>query len=75
MTRGIDDKKTGNLELELAVLVDNSCFLLNGFGWEVCSTNLLSDTTGFALLDVGLSDLVKELGLSGIDMTENTANG
>ena len=75
VTGGIDDEETGNLELELAVAVDNSRLLLDGLNGEVSGTNLLSDTTGFAFLDVGLTNLVEQLRLTGIDVTKNTANG
>lgn len=75
MTGCVDDQQTGHLELELAVLVDDLGLLLDGLDRKVGSTNLLSDTTSFALLDVGLADLVEQLGLSGIDVAQNTANG
>ncbi|KAI6776081.1 hypothetical protein HG530_000026 [Fusarium avenaceum] len=74
VTRGIDNEKTRNLEVELAIGVDNRRLLSNGLNREVCGTDLLCNTTSFAFLDVGLSDLVQKLGLSGIDVTENTAN-
>ena len=74
MTWCVDDKETGNLELERTVLVDDSGLLADGIDREVCRTNLLRDTTGFTLLNIGLTNLVKELGLSSIDVTENTAN-
>jgi hypothetical protein len=63
------------LELKLAILVDNIGFLLDGLDREVGRTDLLCDTTGFTLLDVGLANLVEQLRLAGIDMAENTANG
>jgi hypothetical protein len=75
VTGCVDDQQTRHLELELAVLVDDLGLLLDGLDWEVGSTNLLSDTTCFAFLDVGLTDLVEQLGLSGIDVSQNTANG
>jgi hypothetical protein len=75
VTGRVDDQQTGYLELEAAVLVDDCSLLLDGLDWEVGGTNLLSDTTGFAFLDVGLTDLVEQFGLSGIDVSQNTADG
>jgi hypothetical protein len=75
VTRCIDDQETGHLELEAAVAVDHGRLLLDGVYREVGSTDLLGNTTSFALLDVGLSNLVEQLRLSGIDVTQNTADG
>jgi hypothetical protein len=75
VTRGIDNQKTGDLELELAVLVDNLCLGAQSIDGEVSGTDLLGNTTGFTLLDIGLADLVKQLSLTSIDVTKNTANG
>ncbi|RBQ68079.1 hypothetical protein VDGD_21613 [Verticillium dahliae] len=75
VTGRVDDQKTRDLELESAVGVDNGRLLPDGLDGEVCGTDLLGDTASLALLDVGLSDLVEKLRLSGIDVTENTANG
>jgi hypothetical protein len=72
---GVDDEETGHLKLELAVGVNHGRLLLDGLDREVGGTNLLSDTTGLALLDVGLANLVEQLGLAGIDVPKNTANG
>lgn len=74
VTRCIDNQETGDLELELAIRVDDGRLLSDGLDREVCSTDLLCDTTGFAFLDVGLSNLVQKFRLSGIDVTQNTAN-
>lgn len=75
MTRRVDNQKTRDLELELAVLVDDLRLLLDGIDREVGGTNLLSNTTCLTFLDVGLTDLVKQLRLTGIDVAKNTANG
>ncbi|GKT50196.1 uncharacterized protein ColSpa_10378 [Colletotrichum spaethianum] len=75
VAEGIDDQQTWDLELKRAVSVDNGRLLPDSLDREVGSTNLLSNTTGFALLHVGLTDLVQKLGLSGIDVAQNTANG
>ena len=57
VTGGIDDQETRNLVFLLAILVHNSSLLFDSLGREVSSTNLLCDTTGFTLLDIGLTDL------------------
>ena len=75
MSGGIDDEKTRNLVLLLAILEDSqqvvsscdatkklylvhdSSLGLDSIHREVRSTNLLSDTTGFAFLNVGLPNL------------------
>ena len=36
---------------------------------EKSGTDLLSNTSGLSLLDVGVPDLIEKCGLSGIDMT------
>lgn len=74
MTWGVDDEETGNLELELAIGVDDRRLLLDCIDREVRCADLLRDASRLALLDVGLPDLVEQLGLSGIDVPENTAN-
>ena len=57
MSRRIDNQKTGDLVLSLAVLVQNSSLRLDRIDGEVRCTDLLSDTTRFALLDIRLSNL------------------
>ena len=57
MSGCIDDEKTRNLVLLLAVLIHDGSLLLDSLRREVSSTNLLGDTAGFTLLDVGLTDL------------------
>lgn len=74
MTRCVDNEQTRDLEFESVVLVDDRSLGLEGVHREVCGTDLLSDTTSFALLDVGLADLVEKLRLTSIDVTKNTAN-
>ncbi|ROW05672.1 hypothetical protein VMCG_05275 [Cytospora schulzeri] len=75
VTGRVDDQETRDLELKLAILVDDMCLLLDGVDGEVSGTNLLSDTTGLTFLDVGLTDLVEQLRLTSIDVAKNTANG
>lgn len=69
MARGINDQETGDLELKLIVLVNDGRLRFDGLNREVCSTNLLGNTSSLALLNVGLSNLVKKLRLSGIDVS------
>lgn len=75
MARRVDDKKTRDLVLVRAVLVDDSRLGLDRFDREVGSSNLLGDSSGLTTLDVGLTDLVEELGLSRVDVSENAADG
>ena len=49
-------------------------FLFNSINWEVCSTNLLCNTTSFTSLNVSLTDFVQQFGFTGIDMSQNTTN-
>jgi hypothetical protein len=74
VARCIDDKQTRDLHLESTILVDDSSLLLESVDREVCGTDLLGNTTSFALLHVCLTDLVEQLRFTGIDVTKNTAN-
>jgi len=84
VSRGIDDQQTGDLDF-VVILVDDSRLVLDGGSREEGGTDLLSDTSSFALLDRSLTDLklayisdkthlVEELGFTGIDVSENTTN-
>jgi hypothetical protein len=75
VARGVNDQETGDLELKPIVLVNDGRLRFDGLNREVRSTNLLGNTSSFALLNVGLSDLVKKLRLSSIDVSQNTADG
>lgn len=57
VSRGIDNEQTRNLVLLVAVLIHDGSLLLDCIHREVCSTNLLSDTAGFTLLNIGLTNL------------------
>ena len=57
MSGCIDDKKTWDFVLLQAILVDNGRFRLDCIDREIRGTNLLSDTTSFAFLNIGLADL------------------
>lgn len=74
MTRCVDDEQTRGLKLHLALGVHDRSLRLDCFGREVSCTNLLSDTSGFSLLDIGLTDLVQKFRFTGIDVSENTAD-
>jgi hypothetical protein len=45
---------------------------LQSFGWKVCSTDLLCDTTCFACLHVSSSEFIQNKSLTSIDMAKNT---
>lgn len=71
---GIDNEQTRGLELHLVLRVNHSGLLSDCFDREVCSTDLLGDTTRFTFLNIGLTNLIQKLSLSGIDVTENTTD-
>jgi len=70
--RGVDHKHTRCVDLKL--IVDLLGLLLESVNWEIRRTNLLSNTTRFALLYVRVADLVEQLRLAGIDVAENANN-
>lgn len=53
----VDNEKTREFELLNIVLAQHRCLALDRFDREVGGTNLLSDTSGFSLLNVRLSNL------------------
>ncbi|EPE03432.1 hypothetical protein F503_07735 [Ophiostoma piceae UAMH 11346] len=75
VTGRVDDQQAGHLEVERAVLVDDGRLLLDGVDGEVRGADLLRDATSFALLDVGLAHLVEQLGLAGVDVAHDAADG
>ena len=74
VTRRVNNQQTGDLVFLRAVCIQNRCLLPDRIHREVRRADLLCDTTGFALLDIRLTDLVEQLGLAGIDVTENAAD-
>jgi hypothetical protein len=58
VTRSINHQQARHFELEATVCIDDLGFLLNCVHGEVRGSDLLGDTSGFAFLNVGLSDLV-----------------
>ena len=75
VTRRVDDQQTRDLELQLAVGIDDSSLLLDSIDREVRGTDLLGDTSRLAFLNIGLSNLVEQLRLACIDVSQNTADG
>lgn len=70
MAWSIDDEKSWNIHVnghEFSALLD----LLDQLGpREECRSDLLGDTACFIFLHVGVTDLVQQSGLAGIDMTQ-----
>jgi len=75
VTRGVNNEEAGKFQIEwLSVSHDIDMFLKVIFR-EVSGTDLLSDTSSFIRLYVGLSQLIQDKRLSRVDVTHNTNNG
>ena len=70
MTGGVDDEQTGNIEVEVA-LVEGEGALLDGRLRNIRRADLLSDATRLAVLNVRATDVVENLRLAGVDVTED----
>ena len=68
----VDDEETWQFEIKRLASSHDIDVMLQIFTWEVCCTNLLSDTASFVSLHVGLSKFVENLGLTGIYVTHDT---
>jgi len=68
----INNKEAGNLKVEWLALSNDIQMLLQVLPRKVSSTNLLSDTTCFASLDICFSKFVKNQGFASIYVAQNT---
>lgn len=74
MARGVDDQQSRDVDW---YFIEGLAFLNlfdELFRREESSTDLLGDTTSLALLDVSVTDLVEQCGLTGVDVAEDAAN-
>lgn len=74
MTRSVNDKVSGNLEIELQAAFHTLEVLQDCTLREIGSTDLLGDTTGFTCLNIGATQLIKDECLSSIDMAKDAKN-
>ena len=50
-------------------VLDHFALLTDDVDWNVCGSDLLSDTSGLAVLNISSTKLVQNFGLPGIDVT------
>ena len=72
MTWCIDNKESRKLEFQFFIVCNVVEMILKIFRWEVCSTNLLSDTTCLSSLNFRLPQFVKYKCLSSVYVTHDT---
>lgn len=74
MAWGVDDQQSWNIDW---YFIEGLAFLNlfdELFRREESSTDLLGDSAGLALLDVGVADLVEQCSLAGVDVAEDAAD-
>ena len=71
----VDDLETWYLILEIETALHPLHVLLDRTLGEVCSTDLLGDSTGLTGLHVCPSELIKDQCLAGVDVAKNTEDG
>ena len=59
-------------DVELLASDERSAHLVDVLDRNLCGSDMLSDRTGLSSLDGGSSDPVEELGLTVVDVTQNT---
>mmetsp|Transcript_36197 Transcript_36197/g.87602 ORF Transcript_36197/g.87602 Transcript_36197/m.87602 type:complete len:763 (+) Transcript_36197:174-2462(+) len=70
----INDEHTRNLKVKLFGFIEFGGLGLQSLLFKKGGTNLLCNTSSFSLLDIGLSNLIQQFGLSSIDVTHNDDN-
>ena len=75
VARGVNDQQARNVHIHVQELFALADFFVQFFLREKCCSNLLGDTSSLAFLDVGTSDLVQKGSLTGIDVSQDGANG
>ena len=71
MTWCVNNEHPGDGELEFLGFIQTSSLSLESLLFEEGGTNLLCNTSGFALLNVGLTNFVEQFRFSSIDVTHN----
>jgi hypothetical protein len=72
---GVDDQQAGQLEVEGAALAQHLGARQQRVARDVGGPDLLGDAARLAVLHVGAPDVVQDLGLAGVHVAQDAADG